>query len=280
MELFFKQTNLSYTHANPSSYIFKISEEQQQNELHKLKLGLREEQFFVVVDLLNFTIIDLGGVESLGFEPKTFTLKNYFDMVDPQGVMPMLTALGKQTFLFSKTDLIDFLKPSYIVLTPMILKKNDNIRYLVKRIIAPWQVTACGKITAYLTHCTLIKEYEGEALYPRIEGIPASYRAMVMNEFQKEFSQLKPKENNFEPNQRIILQHLLTEKNLAVIAGKMGLKLYTVKSYTKDILEKARKMYADDKSQHNFRTAKDVAIYMKNNGIIVPTSATEKKEPS
>ena len=87
---------------DPSTYIFKISEEQQQNELHKLKLGLREEQFFVVVDLLNFTIIDFGGVESLGFDPKTFTLKNYFDMVDPQGVMPMLTALGKQTFLIFK----------------------------------------------------------------------------------------------------------------------------------------------------------------------------------
>lgn len=54
----------------------------------------------------------------------------------------------------------------------------------------------------------------------------------------------------------------------------MGLTLNTVKSYTKDILVKARKMYGDDKSKHQFRTAKDVAIYMKNNGIILPTSGT------
>lgn len=251
---------------NQENYRFLISEEMQQEELHRLKSGLREEQFFVVIDLLKFSIIDVGGVEALGYNERQFTLQRYFEMIPSQGVQSLMTTLGKQTFLHRGEELIGFLKPSYIVQLPIKVYQGNEKIYLVKRVISPWQITKCGKITAYLSHFTIIKEYNYEGLEPRLSGIPEHLQQMLLSKFNTDFNQLNSSENKFSPKQLIALELYLDEtKSTKEIALLLKIGYTTLKDYNKEILKRAREMFGDDIP---VRTAKDVALYLKSNGLL------------
>ena len=250
---------------NSEAYEFLILQDIQSKEIFKLHNGLREEQFFMVVDLLNLKIIEHGGLEEFGHDGRNFTLKSYFEMIPANGVMSLLTALGKQTFLLSKFDLLGFLKPSYIVQVPMKVKKNDDTLYLVKRSISPWQITKCGKITAYLSHFTVIKTYDFEELNPRIIGIPDDYQTTVMNAFNLNFKQLKNNENLFSPKELLVLETYLDDsKNSKDVALLLKIKIQTLNGYNKSIMQKAKRMFSEDLP---VKSARDVAKYLKNNGL-------------
>jgi hypothetical protein len=252
-------------YANKGSFEFLISEEMHKMEIKKLQDGIREEQFFVIIDLIDLKIIEMGGIEELGFDKHNFTLKNYIEMIPSNGITKLLTTLGKQTFLLSKSNLLGFLKPTYIVQIPMKVKRDDDKIYLVKRAISPWQITRCGRITAYLSHFTVIKDYNYEELNPRIVGIPDEYYTIVMQAFNLDFKQLRSNENLFSPQELTVLELYLDNTNTSNdIATALNIKLLTLNSYNKSIIQKAKKMFSEDLP---IKTARDVAIYLQKNGL-------------
>ncbi|MDI9878292.1 helix-turn-helix transcriptional regulator [Flectobacillus longus] len=248
-----------------SNYEFIVSQETQQSEIDRLKKGIRHEQFFIIVDLLNFKIIDHGGLEEFGFDSKAFSLKTYFQMIPSKGITSLLKLLGEQTFLKAKSNLMSFLKPSFIVQIP-IKFMHEEVCFLTKRTISPWQMTRCGKITAYLAEFTIIKTYDFEPLNPRIKGLSEEYSNIILREFNKNFNQLKPADNPFSPREILILKEYIGgAKSSKDLAESLGLKINTVNSYNKSILEKAKQFFGENLP---LNTAFDVAKFMSKQGLL------------
>ncbi|WP_026997261.1 LuxR C-terminal-related transcriptional regulator [Flectobacillus major] len=249
-----------------SDYEFIVSQETQQTEIHRLKKGIRQEQFFIIIDLLNFKIIDHGGLEEFGFDSKTFSLKTYFQMIPSKGITSLLQLLGEQTFLKAKSHLMAFLKPSFIVQIPMKFKHEEDVHFLVKRTISPWQITKCGKITAYVAEFTVIKTYDFEPLNPRIKDLPEEYSNLILREFNRNFNQLKPADNPFSPRELLILKEYVNgARSSKDLAESQGLKINTINSYNKNILEKAKQLFGEDLPLY---TALDVAKFMSKQGLL------------
>lgn len=252
--------------SNKESYSFLINSNVQNQEIQKLNSGLREEQFFLIIDFLNLRINHSGGLQELGYINESFTLSDYFKMMPDSGFTSLLTVLGKQTFILSESNLISFLKPTFVALVPLKIYKNIDQLYLVKRSISPWQVTACGKITAYLSHFTIIKEYNYEELSPRIIGIPEKTRDLVMKNFNFNFIQQNVKENPFSPKEILILKmYLDSSLSMAQILNSLKISSFTLHEYNKSILSKTRKLFGIDIP---IKTAKEAAIYLKKQGLL------------
>jgi hypothetical protein len=245
---------------------YVVDAKSQEQEILRLKNGLREEDFFIIIDLLNMKIIDLGGWDELGYDERYFSLKNYFEISPSNGLLTLLYSLGKQLFLNTTTNLIGFLKPSYIINTPIKIKKNDDTLYLVKRTISPWQLTTTGIITAYLSYFTIIKDsYDHEGLEPRLIGIPEEIKEKVMKEFMTAINQLKASENKFSPKLTQILElYSDSAKSSQEIADELKITYQTLKKYNKAIIIKAKQMFGDNLP---IKTAKDVALYLKKHGL-------------
>lgn len=251
---------------NPEDYQFLVKPETQETEIQKLKIGLREEQFFIVIDLLNTKILAHGGLDAFGHEQDSFSLKDYFSLMPESGITSLLTVLGKQTFALSEVSLIDFLKPTFIAQVPLKLYSKSEKLFLVKRGISPWQITACGKITAYLSHFTLIKEYNYEEISPRIIGIPQKTLEQVMKTFNFSFIQQKARENPFSPKEILLLkQYLDDDKSVSDILKNLSIKLNTLHGYNKSILTKTKKLFGE---RIPVKTARDAASYIKKQGLL------------
>ena len=254
---------------NKEDYEFVVSKETQLNEIQLLKKGIRQEQFFIIIDLLNFKIIDHGGIEEFGYDSRNFSMNTYFQLIPSKGITSLLQLLGEQTFLKAQSDIMSFLKPSFIVQIPMKLNLLDRNSYsLVKRTISPWQMTKCGKITAYLAEFTVIKDYDFEPLDPRIKDLPTEYSDLIIQEFNKKFNQLKPIDNPFSPKELLILKEyahgVRTTKEL-MVSLKPKLSMHTINSYNKSILDKAKQLFGENLP---LATAQDVAKFMSKQGLL------------
>jgi hypothetical protein len=247
---------------------FLVSSKQQDEELKKLKIGLRDEQFYIIVDMLSFEIVAAGGLEEVGFRSDDFSMRQYFKLLETDGVVQAMTLLAREMFRLTGKAGMKFMSPKYISQLP--LKNQSGQTILVKRVMSPWQVLADGRACSYISEFTIVSPlYQGETLNPRFIGLEEPILTELNKQIAIAFSLKSHFKNPFSPKEMLILTQyskLRQDESLNSIAEATGIniKVSTLKFYNKMILEKARKMFGE----LGFRTARDVANYLKKHGLI------------
>lgn len=243
-----------------------ISKKQQMDEIEKLKIGLRHEQFFFIVNVEDFSIITAHGHEEIGFHSANFTMQQYTQSLPSHGILKILILYWKKIFEFNvqEKSLLSFLKPKYIVQIPFKNAKGEIL--LVKRTVSPFQFTESRKLTQYLSEFTIIKKsFDSEAPEPRFTDIPNELIENIYDIMKESFEwEASP----FSPKEKIILKVYANDEgksSLKELADKCELKPTTLQFYNKEILMHAKDFLSDI---YRFQTAKDVAVFLKKCGIL------------
>ncbi len=247
---------------------FIVSPKQQEDELEKLKIGLRDEQFYIVIDMLSFEITHAGGIEAIGFRSDSFKMKQYFNLLQNDGVIRAMTLLAREMFRLTGKAGMQFMSPKYICQLP--IKTQSGRNFLVKRVMSPWQIASDGRATSYISEFTIINlTYNGETLNPRFIGLEESILVELNKQIAMVFSNKPHFKNPFSPKEMLILTkysqlNIDAPMNAIATDSEVDIKVLTLNFYNKKILEKARKMFTDT----DFRTARDVAFYLKKHGLL------------
>src|SRR5689334_23090310 len=78
---------------------FVVPVDAQQREVNLLKETLGSERFFFIVDLLNFEIQEVQGIQKwLGYPQKEFSLKQYWNQVMHPGRKQSLLLISRQMY--------------------------------------------------------------------------------------------------------------------------------------------------------------------------------------
>jgi hypothetical protein len=237
----------------------------QQKELKNLDIGLRHEQFYFIVDVVNFKIIRAKGLETIGYHSDTFDLLQYAQTIASKGILQLMTLMWKNIFDFNQKsiDHLQFLKPKFIAQIPMTHQNGDVL--LVKRSITPFQYTNTGKLTQYLSEFMVIKKFNNEAPEPRFTDIPAElfekYSLFLSRSFLWDDSPFSNKE-------MVILKAYSDENQNKVakeFAVDLNLTTETLKFYNKEIIRKSKEYFGEI---YTFATARDVALFLKKCGVL------------
>lgn len=249
---------------NPEKMKFSVSAEQQQTELKRIKEGLRYEQFFCIIDMLNFEMKHAAGFEALGYNSSQVSLKDYFKMIKVDGIVQLMQLLGRETFKLSHLDIINFMRPKFITTIPMI--HTDGRTLLIKRTISPWQVTTEMQIVEYISEFTVIGEYNGEPINPRIEDVNPAAKEIYDRVVNKMLAVQPHFKNPFSPKEMLLLHYYATNPNSSAkqTASDNQIEVSTMHYYNKQILNKAKTFFGDELK---FNTAKDVSEFLKKNGF-------------
>lgn len=243
-----------------------VSTHLQQEELEKLEIGLRYEQFFFVVDVIDFKIIHARGIDIIGYNNEQFDMFQYLQAIPSKGLLQLFILMWRNIFNFNVEEdtPLQFLKPKFIVQMP--IKHANGDIFLVKRTISPFQFTKSGMITQYLSEFVVIKKtFDNEPPEPRFTDIPEKmvekYAQFINRDFIWENSPFSPKE-------MIIVNtyaHSHPETSVDIIAKELNLKVSTLKFYNKAILRKAQDFLGE---HYIFTTAREVAVFFKKSGIL------------
>lgn len=232
-----------------------------------MRLGLRHEQFFLIVDFVNLAVVDAAGLEEIGYDSARFSFRQYMSTFPSQGMLQLITMVGKQAFVLSQQTPFSFMTPNYVSHVP--ITTADGRVMLAKRTISPWQYTTTGKLTSYVVEFTLLKPYENEPMNPRMVNADPSLERAFNAITAKSFANLPAKANLFAPKE-IDLMRLyvheesenLTAKEVATLAG---IAHATINTYNKLIISKSKAMFGDDLP---VKTARDVAFFLQKSGLL------------
>lgn len=250
---------------NPEEIETFVPKSVHEQEINRINQGIRAEQFFFITDMLDFEIKFTTGLETIGYHSESFDLKQYFNIIESDGILPLMTLLGRETFKMASLKIISFLKPKYIVLLP--IKDNNGQVLLTKRVISPWQFTPEGKITAFLSEYTIIGQYRGEGLNPRFLDVIPEAKA----EFDRIVSMMLASQphfkNPFSPKETLLLKYYNENKDNPpqTTADENNITIQTLYDYNKKILSKAKKFFGENIA---FTSAKMVAKHLKDNGFL------------
>lgn len=252
---------------NPKNLTFQISPELQQQELNKLRVGRRAEQFFFIVDFIQLSIKEAVGLEEIGYDSSRFNFRQYLSIISKDGLLQLIILLGKQTFILSKKAILGLLTPKFVDFIPVTCA--DGRVVLTKRTISPWQVTNTGQITSYLSEFLILKPYENEPMNPRFVDIDPEIETQFNKLVSQLFAKLPVQVNQFAPKELVLLKLYIemgevnaTAKN---IAQKARIKPSTVHTHNKNILLKAKAMFGESLP---VKTAYDVALFLKRSGLL------------
>jgi len=251
----------------PDSLVFTVPETVHEQELQIMRQSLRTEQFFIVVDFVNLTIVNAAGLEEIGYDSTRFTFRQYLSTFPSQGMLQLITMVGKQAFALSQQSVASFMKPNYISHIP--ITAADGQVMLAKRTLSPWQFTSTGKLTSYVAEFTILKPYENEPMNPRIVNADPTLIRAFNAITAKSFANLPAKANLFAPKEIDIMRLYVDEKNEELtareLAGLAGVAHNTLNTYNKLIIGKAKAMFGDDLP---VRTAKEVAVFLQKSGLL------------
>ncbi|MCX6212827.1 hypothetical protein [Spirosoma sp.] len=255
----------------PTKLRLMVPAEVQAQELERIRIGCRAEQFAIVTNLLTLSVEKAFGLEEIGFADTTFSFRQYLRCMSNPGHLRSSILLSKQIFsLLSELPQMQFLKPRFIANIPM-QKANGEI-LLVKRTLSPWQYTSTGLITEYLSEFQIIKPYEGEPMSPRFLDVPTHLKANFYKAVYQIFANLSAQKNPFTLRELDLMRIYISQParkrpSSQFIADYTNLRVLTVKEYNKSILAKAKGLYGEDLP---VETAFDVAIFLHKNGLLPP----------
>jgi len=254
------KSRLSAQFSNSPLSVDTVSKETHLEEISSLKSTLHHERFFFVVNIKEFRLEHIYGVEScLGYNP--FSISDYLGCIHP-GSLPIVITMAETAMDLSKKEKVSFMGQRFISLVP--LKHKSGIFLLSKRVLSPWQIDSEGRVTSYLNEQIIIGNYDGEPLNPRIEaphivGIEQKFRDEVIKRFEQG-------NHDFTLNEIRIARLLYYQSNLSKkeIAEKLDLKESSVVTYCKTLKEKATDLFLN----HKFKDAREVSIYFHKMNII------------
>ncbi len=252
----------------PDSLTFVVPEAVQQQESRTMRQGLRSEQFFMVVDFVNLKITEAAGLEEIGYDSARFTtFRQYLSIFPSQGMLQLITLVGKQAFALSHQSVLSFMKPNYVAQVPITCA--DGSVMLAKRMASPWQYTDTGKMTSYVVEYTVMKPYENEPMNPRFLNLDPAIETEFNNVSAKLFANMPARANLFSPKEIVLMKLYVAEehqglsaKQLAVLAGVAH---NTINTHNKTIMQKAKTMFGESILA---KTARDVAVFLKKSGLL------------
>ena len=237
-----------------------ISKQNHLDEIASLKSTLHHERFFFVVNIKEFRLEHIHGVDTcLGYQ--SFSIHDYISCIHP-GSLSIIMAMAETAMDLSKKEKVSFMGQRFIALVP--LKHKSGHYLLVKRVLSPWQIDDLGRVTAYLNELVIVGEYDGEPLNPRIEAshidkVEEKFRDGVIKRFEQGNHPFTLKEIRIA--RLLHYQYALSKKE---IADNLSLQESSVTTYCKTLKEKASLFFIND----SFKDAREVSRYLHKMSII------------
>lgn len=243
-----------------------VSPSEQKKEIGCLKETLGSERFFFVVDLLNLEIREIHGMQRwLGYSEKEFSLKQYLDEVIYPGQRLSLSLVASHVFN-------DYCKGIYSLkfmvqrFASRLTLRHYNGRYLLtKRTASVFQYDTKNRLTAYLNEFTIIGDYDGEPLEPKLH---TSYSE---RETDKERDIMQKVCDSFQEMKIFGVRELQIARKIAYnpqitraqISEDLNISITTIETYYRRFLTKARDLFLED-----FPSVFAAATYLKKEGLL------------
>lgn len=241
-----------------------VSAWEQETVLQRIDEEIHQESIYFSVDLAQNSIVHCNGVARwLGYRNTGFSLRDYHKIIHPAHASLQCYYSASLLELLTHNEIsLQFMQP---VCATLIALKHKTGKYIYcKRECWPFQLTAEGKMTAYLCRFTIIKEFSGETYHTRI--CPANSRSAQLNEKLHALARKKfAAHTDFSTQELRILKRYAQQKDCTseIIGQAFKIKKSTVSTFNKRILKKTETF-----SGQSFNTAKDAALYFKNGGLI------------
>lgn len=243
-----------------------VTEEQQMQEVELLKQTLGGERFFFIVSLPDFEIINIVGVNRwLGYSETQFTLEDYWEQVVHPQCKNALLLIAHQLYgsLCAGMYPLQFMVQRYS--TRIALRHRDGHYLFVKKTSSIYQHDAQNHLLAYVNEFTIIGEYNGESLEPRM------YNSFGDRETEKEQEIMNRAMERFLDMKVFSAKELQTARKLAYewdctqqsIADAFNVSKHTVDTFCRRFLEKARRFFGKD-----FRSANEAAVFLRKEGLL------------
>jgi len=241
-----------------------VAVEKQLTEIQHLSDSLHYERFFFVINYHEFSVQQAHGVNKwLGYNDEIFTLKKYYSIMHPAHLVAQMT-IGYELLesFMSGEWTIGFMSHRYI--NTLALKHANGDYLSFKKTTYPFQVDTNHRLISTLSEFTLIGPYNSEPFSSRLTnsfGEPIDWHEQLQQRSRQSFHKSVP----FSKNELLLLEVHAAQPNLttAAIAARFNVKESTIITYKKRILEKAERLL-----HHRFKTAKDVAVYLKEQGLL------------
>ena len=236
----------------------------QLKELELLKNTLHYEKFFFVINHQSFTTEEIHGVKRwLGYSDTEFTIKKYFSIIHPAHLVAQMTSIYEllESFISGEWP-IQFMSHCFI---NIIALQHANREYLLfKRVAWPFQHDHENRLLSILNEFTLIGKYNNEPYSVRLSdtnGKTIDWNDEMLKRTKHSFQ----KQMAFSLQEQRLLGKYAYNPSLttAEIATIFNVKDSTVITYKKRILSKAEKLF-----HQRFKTAKHVAEYLREQGLV------------
>jgi len=240
--------------------------EDQQQEIELLKQTLGGERFFFIVNLKEFEIVQCFGINKwLGYSDGQFRLQEYWEtVVHPQSKNSLLL-IAHQLYasLCSGMYPLQFMVQRYS--SRVALKHHDGQYVLVKKTSSIFQYNSKNQLTKYLNEFTIIGEYNGEPIEPRM------YNSFGDREIEREKEILDKTMQKFLDMKIFSTKELQTARILAYdpdatqnsIAVEFDVSRHTIDTFYRRFLEKARNFFGKE-----FRSATEAAVFLRKEGLL------------
>ena len=254
----------------PSYYkpSFKVKDEVVHQKLRSLADTLDDERFFFVVDVLNFEITYLGGVQRwLGYFEKEFSLRLFFRIIHPEAskILSLSTFRILQMACMGHTPPKILSDTKHITLLP--LKHIDGSYLYLRKASSAFQYDDEYRLLSFLNEFTIVGPYEGHDI-PRLSPRFVN-PSQNLNQFENDIKEVIRQgfsSLNFFSYSELSLLHTLAykpETTRAELSDQFGVKLSTIDTLQKRALSKARDYFIKD-----FKAALDVATFLQSQGLL------------
>lgn len=247
-----------------SEYKYVVSTQKQHLEIDHLKKTVHYERFFFVLNNYDFSIDHVHGVKKwLGYDEDDFTYYKYLSIIHPTHLLAQLSNVyelleNSMTGVYPLEFINGFRFISYFAL------RHLSGEYLFfKRLAWPFQYDDKNRLLSYLNEFTLLGKYNNESYTVRLtdaDGRPLILKRKKINPVYSAIENMP-----FSHQELKVLNAYAKDASLtgAAIANTLMIKKNTVITYKKRILDKAEKLF-----YRRFKTAADVAIFLKEQGLI------------
>jgi DNA-binding CsgD family transcriptional regulator len=245
---------------------FMVAPEKQQKEISLLQEMAGSGRFFFEVDLPGFELKNAHGIQRwLGYPEKEFSLKLYWNHLSHPSRKQSLLLLAQQLYetLCKGVYPLEFMVQRFSSWVPL---KHYNGHYvLAQKTSSVFQYDNRNRLTSYLNEFTIIGDYQGEPMNPRM------YNSYGERETVKEKEIMEKTIARFLGMKIFTASELQAIRKLAYhpqitqaeIARDLDRSIHTIDTYYKRFLSKAREFYKQD-----FASVSDAAQHLRKEGLL------------
>jgi hypothetical protein len=251
---------------SPSCFQKMVTVEEQEQEIDLLRQTLGGERFLFIIDMADFEISKLVGINRwLGYSESQFSLQEYWDNVVHPQCQKSLLMIAHQLYgsLCTGKYPLQFMVQRYS--SRVALKHRDGHYVLAKKTSSIFQYDDHNRLLSYMNEFTIIGDYDGEPLEPRM------YNSFGDRETEKENEILAKTMEKFLNMKIFSPKELQTARKLAYdidatqssIAAEFNVSRYTIDTFYKRFLDKARNFFGKE-----FRSANEAAVFLRKEGLL------------